>query len=73
MSGKQVDKVDFEISEGSGVTRVVETITRAAVYMPLPGQPGAQFFDGNEVNQFLNAWEYVAKRCGLTQQDLGYF
>ena len=53
--------------DGSGVQE--EKLQRPASQLPLPGQSGAPFFEGEDVEEFLTDWEQLADTCGLSKRD----
>jgi len=48
---------------------VFETLHKHTSQLPLPGQSGAPFFDGEDVEEFLTSWAQLADACGLSRRD----
>ena len=46
--------------------------TEMVMPAPLPGQPGAPYFDGKDISKFLKTWERFAARYKLTPEEKIY-
>ena len=58
------------MSTGEGEPSQVKGVfSQGSMWMPLPGQLGAPFFDGKNVRKFLREWKYATRQCGLSHRE----
>ena len=69
---KMKDTPPATIQKPSALTQndILDFSQFLAVQIPLPGQPGAPYFEGKEVTKFVRSWEMFLERYKIADKQM---